>query len=109
MKPGPRLVPAAGALDESSESLSARDVDGRLIRVDEITAAALDEDVHILIDGRPVTVKKAVPATGALGNYLKDAKGSIIPGRRRSTTPRRSSTPARSPATRSRSSATATT
>ena len=61
------------------EGLFSRDVDGRLVRMDKVTAADLDRDVTLKIDGRPVTVKKAVPATDSQGNYLKDEQGQVIP------------------------------
>lgn len=67
------------AIRTEEEGLFSRDLDGRLVRMDKVTAADLDRDVTIKIDGRPVTVKKAVPATDAQGNYLKDEQGRVIP------------------------------
>ena len=64
-------------LDE--EGLFARDVDGQLIRVDKATAAQLDEDITLNIDGKSVTVKKAVPTRDSQGNILRDADGNVIP------------------------------
>src|SRR3954447_3765817 len=64
---------------EEEEGLFSRDENGRLLRMDKVTAADLDLDVTIKIDGRPVTVKKAVPATDSQGNYLKDEQGKVIP------------------------------
>src|SRR3954452_3365039 len=61
------------------EGLFARDVDGRLVRMDKVTASDFDRDVSLTIDGRPITVKKAVPATDSQGNLLKDEQGRAIP------------------------------
>ena len=49
---------------DDEEGLFARDFEGRLVRLDKATAEDLDRDVELVIDGRPITVKKAVPATG---------------------------------------------
>ena len=64
---------------DEDEGLFARDIDGRLVRLDAATAEDLDRDVALTIDGRPVTVKKAVPATDAQGNLRKDERGRVIP------------------------------
>lgn len=64
---------------EDDEGLFSRDIDGRLVRLDKVTAADLERDVTIKIDGRAVTVKKATPATDAQGNFLKDPDGALIP------------------------------
>lgn len=61
------------------EGLFARDVDGQLIRVERATATDLDEDVTLTIDGREVTVKKAVPTRDSQGNILHDADGQPVP------------------------------
>ena len=50
------------------EGLFARDVDGQLIRVEKATAAELDQDIKLTIDGREVTVKKAVPTPRSAGS-----------------------------------------
>lgn len=65
------------------EGLFARDVDGQLIRVEKATASELDEDVTLTIDGREVTVKKAVPTRDAQGNVIRGDDGAPVP---RSTT-----------------------
>ena len=64
---------------EDDEGIFARDVDGHLIRMDKVTAADLDVDITIKIDGRPITVKKAVPATDSQGKNLTDEQGRAIP------------------------------
>jgi CRP-like cAMP-binding protein/Fe-S-cluster-containing dehydrogenase component len=64
---------------DEEEGLFARDIDGHLVRMDAATAEDLDRDVSLTIDGRPVTVKKAVPATDAQGNFRKDERGRVIP------------------------------
>jgi CRP-like cAMP-binding protein/Fe-S-cluster-containing dehydrogenase component len=66
-------------LRDEDESLFARDVNGRLIRLDKATAADYDKDVTLIIDGREVTVKKAVPSTDSQGNILRDGEGKTIP------------------------------
>ncbi len=64
---------------EEDEGLFSRDLDGQLVRMDKVTAEDLKRDVTIKIDGRSVTVKKAVPATDSQGGYLKDENNKIIP------------------------------
>src|SRR6476646_11742209 len=64
---------------EEDEGLFARDVDGHLIRMDKVTADDFKKDITVTIDGRPVTVKKAVPATDAQGNVLLDERQRAIP------------------------------
>jgi len=61
------------------EGLFARDYEGHLVRMDRATADDLDRDVTLTIDGRKVTVKKAVPATDDVGRLRKDDKGRVIP------------------------------
>ncbi len=61
------------------EGLFARDYEGQLIRMDRATAADLDRDVTLTIDGRKVTIKKAVPATDDVGRPRKDDKGHVVP------------------------------
>ena len=64
-------------LDE--EALFARGIDGQLIREEGATLRQLQEDVHIVIDGRDVTVKRAVPLRNAQGVIVRDSDGRIIP------------------------------
>ena len=61
------------------EGLFARDVDGQLIRVERATASELDQDVNLTIDGREITVKKAVPTRDSQGNVIRDDQGAPIP------------------------------
>lgn len=61
------------------EGLFARNVDGQLIRVEKATATELDTDVTLTIDGREVTIKKAVPTRDSQGNVIRDASGAPIP------------------------------
>ena len=61
------------------EGLFARNVDGQLIRVERATASELDEDVTLTIDGREVTVKKAVPTRDSQGNIIRAGDGSPKP------------------------------
>jgi CRP-like cAMP-binding protein/Fe-S-cluster-containing dehydrogenase component len=64
---------------DAEEGLFARDLDGHLIRMDKVTAADLERNVTLSIDGRTITVKKAVPATDSQGNVLNDEHGRAIP------------------------------
>jgi len=61
------------------EGLFARNVDGQLIRVEKATATELDTDVTLYIDGREVTVKKAVATRDSQGNVIRDANGFPVP------------------------------
>lgn len=61
------------------EGLFARNVDGQLIRVEQATAEELDEDVTLTIDGRQVTVKRAVPTRDSQGNIQRDDAGAPVP------------------------------
>jgi CRP-like cAMP-binding protein/Fe-S-cluster-containing hydrogenase component 2 len=61
------------------EGLFARDFEGRLIRMDRATAQDLDRDVSLTIDGRKITVKKAVPATDEVGRLRTDQEGRVVP------------------------------
>ncbi|MCE9605163.1 MAG: cyclic nucleotide-binding domain-containing protein [Planctomycetia bacterium] len=61
------------------ESLFARDIDGQLVRLDQVVADDLQKSITIVIDSREVTVPKAVPATDAQGNIRRDAQGRPIP------------------------------
>ena len=61
------------------ESIFARDIDGQLVRLDPVTAADLAKDVQLKVDGRPITVKKAVAATNAQGVVLRDSDGRPVP------------------------------
>lgn len=61
------------------EGLFARDIDGRLVRVKASTAADFDTDIQLTIDGRQVTVKKAMPLRDSQGSIRFDAEGHAIP------------------------------
>jgi CRP-like cAMP-binding protein/Fe-S-cluster-containing dehydrogenase component len=65
------------------EGLFARDVNGRLVRMDRATAADYERQVRLQIDGREITVPKAVPTTDSQGNIITDLEGRTVP---RSTT-----------------------
>jgi CRP-like cAMP-binding protein/formate hydrogenlyase subunit 6/NADH:ubiquinone oxidoreductase subunit I len=66
-------------LRSEEEGLFARDVNGRMVRMDKATAADYDKQVTVRIDGQTVTVPKAVPTTDSQGNPLKDESGLTIP------------------------------
>jgi len=61
------------------DGLFARDIAGQLVRMDKVTAADFDKTVTIKVDGREVTVPKAVPATDEQGKILRDPQGRPIP------------------------------
>jgi len=61
------------------DGLFARGIDGQLVRMDKVTAADFDTRITIRIDGRPVTVPKAVPLADSQGKLLRDAEGRPIP------------------------------
>ncbi len=61
------------------DGLFARDINGQLVRMDKVTASDFDKQITIKIDGREVTVPKAVPLTDAQGKILRDAEGRPIP------------------------------
>lgn len=73
------VVNLASDVRPDEEGLFARDVDGQLIRVEKATASELDEDVTLSIDGRNVTVKKAVPTRDSQGNIIRDRDGAPVP------------------------------
>src|SRR5262245_37032760 len=64
------------------EGLFARDVNGQLIRVVDASERDYFQDVTVTIDGQPIRLPRAVPATDAQGNivYL-DAAGRTRPRR----------------------------
>jgi Fe-S-cluster-containing hydrogenase component 2/CRP-like cAMP-binding protein len=66
-------------LFERYESQYARDLDGRLIQVRPATHNDLRTVVPVRVDGRPVEVPLAVPATDDQGNLLRDATGDLVP------------------------------
>jgi len=61
------------------DGLFARDIDGQLVRMDKVTAADFEKQITIKVDGREVTVPKAVPLTDAQGKILRDSEGRPIP------------------------------
>ena len=61
------------------DGLFSRDIDGQLVRMDKVTAADFDKQITIKVDGREVTVPKAVPLTDSQGKILRDTEGRPIP------------------------------
>ncbi len=61
------------------EGLFARDIDGRLIRMEKADQSDFEEIVTLTIDGREVRIKKAVPLTDSQGNIIQDANGQPTP------------------------------
>jgi len=68
-----------GLVLPEEDGLFARDIDGQLVRMDKVTAADFDRRVTIRIDGREVTVPKAVALTDAQGKILRDQEGRPLP------------------------------
>ena len=71
--------PYGGLVLPEEDGLFARDIDGQLVRMDKVTAADFDTRITIAIDGRQVTVPKAVPLTDSQGKLVRDAEGRPIP------------------------------
>ncbi|ODU01312.1 MAG: hypothetical protein ABS79_01900 [Planctomycetes bacterium SCN 63-9] len=63
---------------EDEEGLFVRDYEGRLLKLDPVTAEDLNRLVTITIDGHVFQVKKAVPATDELGVPRKNEDGEDI-------------------------------
>ena len=61
------------------DGLFARDFNGQLVRMDKVTSADFEKQITIRIDGREVTVAKAVPLTDAQGKILRDSEGRPVP------------------------------
>jgi Fe-S-cluster-containing hydrogenase component 2/CRP-like cAMP-binding protein len=80
-------MPASSDYDEfqaswEEEGLFARDVNGQLIRVVEAREQDYFVTVTVTIDGQPIRVPRAVPATDAQGNIIYlDAAGRTQPRR----------------------------
>jgi len=68
-----------GPILPEEDGLFARDIDGQLVRMDRVTAADFEKRITIRIDGREVTVPKAVPLTDSQGKILRDQEGRPIP------------------------------
>ncbi len=61
------------------EALFARDVDGQLIRFTDATLNDLREDIKLIIDGKEIIVKKAVPLRNSQGTVVANEQGELIP------------------------------
>jgi Fe-S-cluster-containing hydrogenase component 2/CRP-like cAMP-binding protein len=61
------------------ESQYARDLEGRLIRIEPATHRDLQTIWTVTVDGRTVQVPKATPATDDQGNLLRGAEGRVVP------------------------------
>jgi Fe-S-cluster-containing hydrogenase component 2/CRP-like cAMP-binding protein len=61
------------------ESQYARDLEGKLIRIEAATERDLQTILTVTIDGREVKVPKASPATDDQGNLLRDNNGRVKP------------------------------
>jgi CRP-like cAMP-binding protein/Fe-S-cluster-containing hydrogenase component 2 len=71
--------PYGGLVLPEEDGLFARGIDGQLVRMDKVTAADFDARITITIDGREVTIPKAVPLTDSQGKLVRDAEGRPIP------------------------------
>ena len=61
------------------DGLFSRDINGQLVRMDKVTAADFEKQITIKIDGREVTVPKAVPLTDSQGKIIRDSEGRPVP------------------------------
>ena len=68
-----------GLVLPEEDGLFARDIDGQLVRLDKVTAADFQKQITIKVDGREVTVPRAVPLTDAQGRIVRDSEGRPIP------------------------------
>ncbi len=69
----------SGMVPPENEGMFARDVDGRLVRVEKATAQDFDADVRLTIDGHEVVIRKAIPTKDSQGNILQSENGQPIP------------------------------
>ncbi len=69
----------SGMVPPENEGMFARDVDGRLVRVERATAKDFDTDVSLTIDGHEVVIKKAIPTKDSQGTILRGEDGQPIP------------------------------
>jgi Fe-S-cluster-containing hydrogenase component 2/CRP-like cAMP-binding protein len=60
------------------ESIFSRGEDDQLIKYSKPTGADFVKTFQVIFDGEFVEVPKALPATDALGNFLKDKLGNLI-------------------------------
>ena len=61
------------------DGLFSRDINGQLVRMDKVTALDFEKQITIKVDGREVTVPKAVPLTDSQGKILRDSEGRPVP------------------------------
>ena len=61
------------------EGLFARDVDGRLIRLERARPEDFDKYVNLTIDGQAVRIPKALPTLDSEGDIIRDAEGRPKP------------------------------
>jgi Fe-S-cluster-containing hydrogenase component 2/CRP-like cAMP-binding protein len=66
-------------VDDIYEAQYARDLEGRLIRIEKARREDLEKPVKMTIDGRAVEVPKAVPATDDQGIVILDEDGFAKP------------------------------
>lgn len=71
-------IVAIGARVADDEAMFARDVDGRLLRMQKAASADFDADVHLKINGQAITVKRAVPMVDSEGAILRAEDGQPI-------------------------------
>ncbi len=60
------------------EELFARDSEGQLMRVAKVSDADYEKKFEVIIDGEPIEVRKAVPATDSQGVNLVDEEGNTL-------------------------------
>src|SRR3954470_21420622 len=72
-------LPDAAPRGRDEEAVFARDANDALVRREKATREQFAATVVVAIDGYPVTVPRAVPATDAQGNELRAADGGPVP------------------------------
>ena len=61
------------------EGLFSRDIDGQLVRLEEVTEQDYEKKVTLQIDGQEITIRKARPTRDSQGNVVRDENGKTIP------------------------------
>ncbi len=69
----------AGEVRREDEGLFARDVEGRLIRLERAKAEDFDTVIALEIDGHKVLMNKAVPTLDSEGDIIRDSEGRPKP------------------------------
>jgi Fe-S-cluster-containing hydrogenase component 2/CRP-like cAMP-binding protein len=77
--PDPIDLPDDAPRGRDEEAVFARDANDALVRRETATREQFADTVVVTLDGYPVTVPKAVPATDSQGNERRAADGGLVP------------------------------